>query len=125
MMQQYDSKLFFGKELGPLSEVISKIVGFIDAPPREPTDIIDMVEYINTQLPANIFLEATYPCRDCKPDEMIAHLTLLDHSDDKMSADSILHIIQFANYIGYANVLGQLKLNYDEPQFYTRHYVYQ
>jgi hypothetical protein len=124
-MIQYDSKLFYGTELGPLTDIIKRLDTIIPKPPHKPIDNIDAIGWINTQLPKGIFLETMYPYRDCDPNEMVAHLNLLDDSrDDSITYKNMKKLLKRANYTGYANILGRLGMDYKEPVFYIQTYVY-
>lgn len=119
----YDSKLFFGAELGKLEEVLNKLNNLYPNPPRKPDNLFDNVNWINTQLPDGVFLEVVYPRLDCEPEEMVAHLSLLDE-DENLSVEDMREIIKNSNYMGYSYILGKLNIEFKEPLFYTKYYVY-
>jgi hypothetical protein len=119
-----DSKLFYGVELGKLPDVIKAYSNFINQPPRKPNDLVDFIGYINTQLPDGVFLEVTYPIRNCPESEMIAHLTLLD-GDENISSYQMIDILTTSNYCEYYKFLTDIGFEWVEPKFYTRHYIYK
>jgi hypothetical protein len=122
-MNRYDSKLFYGMELGNLTDILLACRKFTAIPPHPPRSFIEEVDWINTQLPEGVFLEVTYPCRQCPESEMIAHVNLFDNYIS-LSKQEMYEAIRAVNYAGYGWVIGNLGLTYKEPMFYTRHYVY-
>lgn len=123
-MNAYDSKLFYGIELGKLEDVLGMFNDcYMEYPPHKPHDMIDEVGWINTQLPEGVYLEVTYPKRSCEDNEMIAHLTLLDN-DDNITAKEMRKFLKNVNVSQYGYVLGMLGLQYQEPTFYTKYYIY-
>lgn len=124
-MTQYDTKLFYGTELGPLPDIIQKFNNILPTPPRVPNDAIDTIGWMNTQLPEGVFLDATYPYRDCDPKKMVAHLNLLSGDEgNSITYKKMKKILKKSNYTDYANILGKLGMDYQEPTFYTQIYVY-
>jgi len=116
-----DSKLFFGTTLGRASPIVEHLSKYYNLKTR--TDLIDKVNQINTHLPKGVWLEITYPIRDCEESDMIAHLSLLD-DNDSFSPKQIKKAIRKANYGQYGYVLSVLDLPYTKPKFYTEHYIY-
>ena len=121
-MIQCESKLFYGMELGSLVDILALFKCIVEKPPHQPVDNIDYIGWINTQIPDGVYLEVTYPYRDCDEKDMVAHLTLID--EDEISKRGMKKIIKNSNLIGYGYILGQLDIDFQDPIFYTRHYVY-
>ncbi len=119
----YDSKLFYGTELGQLTSILS-LFDFIPSPPKKPNDIIEQVGWINKNLPGNVFVEVTYPQLNCDSDDMVAHLNLLDDVDE-FDAEDMDNFLRTASIGEYGYVLGMLRFDYVAPVFYTRHYIYK
>ncbi len=122
-MNDIDSKLFYGSELGSLPDILIACRKFIPYPHRKPTDLVDEVEWINTQLPDGLFLEITYPVRDCSEHQMVAHATMLDYSEE-IQQKEMEDVLLYSNCEAYADFLKNLGLTHRDPVFYTRHYVY-
>lgn len=123
MYSTFDSKLFYGKELGTFEEIVPNLMKLIDEPPRKCTNVIDQVNWINTQLPEGLWLEVTYPRYSCPVSEMKVHFSLLEDGDI-VSMKDMKKVLRNANYVGYGYYLGKLDLEYTEPVFYTRYYIY-
>lgn len=123
-MQQYDSKLFCGMKLGYINDIVGKLNTFILPPPHPPVDLVDHLGWINTQIPDNLYLDVSYPYRDCDPSQMEVHLTLLDN-DDTFSLETMRDFLKTLNLIGYEFILEKLGIEYKEPVFYTEYYVYK
>jgi hypothetical protein len=121
----YDSKLFFGMELGPLDEIIYKLLCYypLNNEHLKHLTMIDIVSWINTKLPDGVWLEVHYPKYTCDPSEMRAHLSLIDDSHE-ITLKKMKKYLRKANYIGYGYVLGQLNIKYKNPKFYTKYYDY-
>ncbi len=123
-MISVDSKLFYGAELGKLSDVLAQCRAFLPLPSREPDNLVDEVGWINTQLADGLFLEVTYPIRDCPESEMIAHINLIDDDKESWNMHEIANILLVSAYDNYKKFLSDMSMEYKEPVFYTRHYVY-
>lgn len=120
---QVDSKLFFGAQLGTFETVVPKLLSLFDKPPREYLNHIDQVNWLNTQLPKGLWLEVTYPHFSCPVSEMQVHFNLID-DDNQFTPKEMKKIIKNANYSGYSYYMGKLNINYTEPMFYTKYYIY-
>lgn len=119
----FDSKLFYGRELGSVEEIVPQLMYMIESPPRACINWIDQVNWINTQLPKGLWVEVTYPNYSCDPSEMKVHFSLLEDGKN-MTAKQMKKVIQKANYSAYGYYLGKLSIEYSEPVFYTKHYIY-
>lgn len=120
-MVSVDSKLFFGTELGSALPVVDRLVTYYDIP--RDSSLIDKVNGINTHLPKGVWLEITYPVRECEESEMNAHLSLLD-DHDSFTPKQLKKTIKKANYGEYGYILSVLDVPYSKPLFYTCHYIY-
>lgn len=114
-----DSKLFFGSEIGCITYVIPLLRK------HYPHSTLgwEYIRYVNTQLPKGVFLDIWYPHITCPESEMRVHLNIMDDRFE-YSAKEMKKILKRANIEGYAYVLGLLRLPYQKPTIYTKHYNY-
>ena len=122
----FDSKLFYGREIGSVEQIVPLLMNMVEHPPRECTNWIDQVNWINTQLPKGLWLEVTYPNYSCEPSEMRVHFSLIEDgkNGNYFTSKQLKKAIQKANYSAYGYYLGKLNIEYSEPVFYTKYSIY-
>lgn len=118
-----DSKIFCGMPIGTADklQVSLKIFG---TPPRQPVDFIDLLGWINMQLPKGVYLDVSYDYYGAPLSETYVHITLLDSSEYISLHDMKSFVNDKINLIGYGHVLGMLGIKYKKPKFYTIPFIY-
>ncbi len=114
-----DSKLFFGTELGCMTEIIPRLKVFY---PHNSTGW-EYLTWVNTKIPMGLYLDVWYPHFHCPEDEMKVHLNLLEDRFE-YTVRFMNKLFENANYAEYAHLLGLLELPYKKPVLYTKHYKY-
>ena len=122
-----DSKLFYGCELGDALDVmplLTCVFGSFETEEGPEPSVIDLTEWLNTQLPEGLFLEVSYPQLPCDDKDMFLHLNMLEY-DEPISSAEMADTLSNAKYDHYSYLLGRLNLEYKPPTFYTLSYKYK
>lgn len=123
-MNKIDTKLVCGIKVGNALKCIDILIHHYGLPPNT-TDIISYIDWINTQIPDDIFIECSYPNRSCRDDLIELHLNIfLEEQLYNLSPKEMCEGIKKMDLSLYGYFLQLFKKTYHPPSFYVITYNY-
>lgn len=124
-MSFYDSKLFFGMKLDSMTQVVDELKKHYTyvLPTKTKTQMIQFMEWVNTQIPDDVFLDVAYTRFSDPVTQFSVHINMINDIEGLNQKQLVDHFNNI-NVPTYENFVRKLGYTPQPPTLYLVHYIY-